>query len=59
MSTQQDSPPPDSPDQVARAKRLREEIAQMERHEAVPKSPRAFTDRAAAEAARKHREESE
>jgi hypothetical protein len=58
MSAQRSSTPSDNPEQVARAKRLREAIIRVGRQDTVPKSPRAFTDRAAAEAARRNREES-
>jgi hypothetical protein len=51
MSEENDTKP--RPEQLARAKRLREEIADVKRGLLREKSPRSFTDRAAAEAARK------
>ncbi len=41
------------PEQLARAKRLREEIADVKRGLFRDKTPRGFTERAAEEAARK------
>jgi hypothetical protein len=51
MSEENDTKP--RPEQLARAKRLREEIADVKRGLLREKTPRSFTDRAAAEAARK------
>jgi hypothetical protein len=51
MSEENDTKP--RPEQLARAKRLREEIDDVKRGLFPDKTPRSFTDRAAAEAARK------
>ena len=48
-----DSPQPKKPEQVERAKQLHEAIENVKRGGAGPKTPRSFTDQAAAEAARK------
>ena len=51
MSEQEKMEP--QPEQLARAKQLREAIASVKRGLLREKTPRSFTDRAAAEAARK------
>ena len=52
MSEQSETAP--RPEQVARANRLREAISNLKRGiRPAPKTPRDFTDQAAAEAARK------
>jgi hypothetical protein len=51
MSEENDTKP--RPEQMARAKRLREEIADVKRGLFRDKTPRGFTERAAEEAARK------
>jgi hypothetical protein len=46
-------PQPEKPEQVERAKQLREAIENAKRGVPGPKTPRSVTDQAAAEAARK------
>jgi len=48
---------PKKPEQVERAKQLHEAIENVKRGVPGPKTPRTFTDQAAAEAARKAKSE--
>ena len=48
-------PEPENAERVERAKQLREEIEKVKRGVPGPKTPRSFTDQAAAEAARKRK----
>lgn len=47
------TPRPEQPEQVERAKEIRETIEKAKRGVIAPQNPRSFTDQAAAEAARK------
>lgn len=48
-------PEAEKAERVERAKQLREEIEKVKRGVPGPKTPRSFTDQAAAETARKHK----
>jgi hypothetical protein len=48
-------PEPEKAEQVERARQLREKIENVKRGVPGPKTPRSFTDQAAAKAARKHK----
>jgi hypothetical protein len=57
MSSQHKSGTSDDAGRAERAKRLRETLSDIERQKRVAQSPRAFTERGAAEAAQKNRNE--